>query len=252
MVIPHREEPEEPKGTEPRPALSVVIPVFNEEKKIDADLEAALAYFLAQPYSFELIVVDDGSSDGAPAKLAQWEQRAAPHLRAICYRPNRGKGCAVRTGMLAARGEKRMFADAGLCVPFSETARGLAALAAGHDVAIGSRKLAASRVVRRQGAFRHWASRLLGPVILRLMGLAGFSDTQCGFKFFTARAAEELFGRSRIDGFMFDAEVLVAARRLGLKICEFPVEWRADPDSRYRPLAGGLRNLAELARIRFF
>ncbi|HYM09718.1 MAG TPA: dolichyl-phosphate beta-glucosyltransferase [Bryobacterales bacterium] len=249
MVIPHREEGEK---EEPRPALSVVIPVFNEETKIDADVEAALAYFRAQPYSFELIVVDDGSRDGTPAKLAQWEMRGAPHLRAICYRPNRGKGCAVRTGMLAARGERRMFADAGLCVPFSETARGLAALDEGHDVAIGSRKLAASRVVRRQSTFRHWASRLLGPVILRLMGLEGFTDTQCGFKLFSARSAEELFGRSRIDGFMFDAEILIAARRRGMRICEFPVEWRADPDSRYRPLAGGLRNLAELARIRFF
>jgi dolichyl-phosphate beta-glucosyltransferase len=137
-------------------------------------------------------------------------------------------------------------------VPFSETARGLEALAEGHDVAIGSRKLAASRVVRRQSAFRYWASRLLGPLILRLMGLEAFTDTQCGFKFYAARAAEELFRRSRINGFMFDAEVLIIARRLGLKIGEFPVEWRADPDSRYRPLAGGLRNLAELARIRFF
>jgi dolichyl-phosphate beta-glucosyltransferase len=126
VVIPHREEPEERQETEPRPALSVVIPVFNEETKIDADLEAALAYFRPQPYSFELIVVDDGSSDGTPAKLAEWGKRAAPHLRVICYQPNRGKGCAVRTGMLAARGERRMFVDAGLCVPFSETARGLA------------------------------------------------------------------------------------------------------------------------------
>ena len=104
MVIPH---------------LSVVIPVFNEEKKIGADIEAALAYFQAQPYTFELIVVDDGSSDGTPLKLADWEKRSIPQLRVICYQPNRGKGCAVRTGMLAARGEIRMFADAGLCVPFS-------------------------------------------------------------------------------------------------------------------------------------
>ena len=229
----------------------MVIPVFNEEKKIDADLDAALAYFQGEAYSFELIVVDDGSSDRTPVKLAEWGKRCIPQFRAICYSPNRGKGCAVRTGMLAARGEYRMFADAGLCVPFSETARGLAALREGYDVAIGSRKLAASRVVRVQSAYRRWGSRLFGALARRVMGLQGISDTQCGFKFFTARAAEELFGRARIDGFMFDAETLINARRLGMKICEFPVEWRADPDSRYRPLAGSLRNLAELARIKF-
>jgi dolichyl-phosphate beta-glucosyltransferase len=233
------------------PHLSVIIPAYNEEKKIDGDLEAALAYFERQPYSFEVIAVDDGSSDGTPAKLAEWERRHAPKVRAICYQPNRGKGYAVRTGMLAASGENRMFADAGLCVPFSETERGLAALGGGCDVAIGSRKLAASRIVQKQTAYRRRGSRVFGAVIRRAMGLQGIEDTQCGFKFFTARAAGDLFGRSRIDGFMFDAETLINARRLGMKICEFPVEWRADPDSRYRPFTGSLRNLAELARIRF-
>ena len=237
MVIPH---------------LSVIIPVFNEERKIDADLEAALGYFREQPYSFELIVVDDGSADRTPEKLADWERRAAPHLRAICYTPNRGKGYAVRAGMLAARGEVRMFTDAGLCVPFSETARGLAALEQGCDVAIGSRKLAASQITRAQPAYRRWGSRLFGAMARGVMDLQGISDTQCGFKLFTARAGQELFGRARIDGFMFDAETLINARRLGFKICEFPVEWRADPDSRYRPFSGSLRNLAELARIKFF
>ncbi len=236
MVIPH---------------LSVVIPVYNEERKIDADLDAALGYFGAQAYSFELLVVDDGSADTTPAKLAEWEKRGGPVVRAICYRPNRGKGCAVRTGMLEATGEIRMFADAGLCVPFEETEKGLAALASGCDVAIGSRKLAASRVVAPPAAYRRWGSRLFGTMARRLMGLSGIADTQCGFKFYTGRAARELYSRSRIDGFMFDAEILILARRLGMKVCEFPVEWRADPDSRYRPLGGSLRNLAELARIRF-
>lgn len=228
-----------------------MIPVFNEERKIDSDLEAALAYFQGQPYGFELIVVDDGSSDSTARKLAEWEKRCAPRLRVMQYQPNRGKGYAVRAGMLAARGEHRMFVDAGLCVPFSDTARGLALLEQGCDVAIGSRKLAASRIVRAQPAYRRWGSRLFGAVVRRAMGLQGISDTQCGFKLFTAAAAEKLFRRARIDGFMFDAETLIRARRLGMKICEFPVEWRADPDSRYRPLAGTVRNLVELARIRF-
>jgi len=193
----------------------------------------------------------DTLTDRTPEVLRAWEQRSAGRLRAICYGPNRGKGCAVRTGMLAARGEVRMFADAGLCVPFRDTAAGLAALGRGCDVAIGSRKLADSRVVQPPARYRQWGSRVFGAVVRRIMGLGGLHDTQCGFKFYTARAAEELFGASRIDGFMFDAEILILARRRGLKICEFPVQWRADPDSRYRPLAGSLRNLVELARIKF-
>jgi dolichyl-phosphate beta-glucosyltransferase len=233
-----------------QPYLSVIIPAYNEEKKIGTDLAAALDYFRAQPYGFELLAVDDGSADRTPEVLAAWEQRAHPDLRAICYRPNRGKGCAVRTGMLAARGEVRMFADAGLCVPFSDAAAGLQAIRQGSDVAIGSRKLASSRVVQAQASYRQWGSRLFGAVVRQMMGLGGIRDTQCGFKFYTARAAQELFGAARIDGFMFDAEILILARRRGMKICEFPVEWRADPDSRYRPLVGSLRNVVELARIK--
>src|SRR6185295_4315822 len=151
----------------------------------------------------------------------------------------------------AARGQVRMFADAGLCVPFAETAKGVLAIEAGCDVAIGSRKLAASQIVAAQPVYRQLGSRVFGSLVRGVMGLSGISDTQCGFKFFTAAAAEKLFRLSRIDGFMFDAETLIHARQLGFRIGEFPVEWRADPDSRYRPLSGSLRNLAELARIRF-
>jgi dolichyl-phosphate beta-glucosyltransferase len=233
-----------------QPYLSVIIPAYNEEKKIETDLAAALEYFRSQPYAFELIAVDDGSADRTPEILQAWEQKAA-EVQAICYQPNRGKGHAVRTGMLAAKGEVRMFADAGLCVPFSETAAGLEALRSGCDVAIGSRKLAASRIVRAQASYRQWGSRVFGAVARRVMGLGGITDTQCGFKFYTARAAAELFGASRIDGFMFDAEILILARRRGMQIREFPVAWRADPDTRYRPLAGSLRNALELARIKF-
>ena len=234
-----------------QPYLSVVIPAYNEEKKIGTDLAAALDYFRGQPYTFELIAVDDGSADRTPEVLTEWENRERPHVRAICYRPNRGKGYAVRTGMLAARGEVRMFADAGLCVPFSDTVKGLQAIRQGSQVAIGSRKLAASRVVQAQASYRQWGSRLFGGIVRQLMGLGGIQDTQCGFKFYTAQAAQELFGASRIEGFMFDAEILILARRRGMKIAEFPVEWRADPDSRYRPLIGSLRNALELARIKF-
>ena len=225
------------------PHLSVVIPCFNEARKIECDIQAALGYLSARSYSFELILVDDGSSDGTAAILEK-----SPGARAICYQPNRGKGHAVRTGMLQARGRYRLFADAGLCVPYSEIEKGLALLEGGADVAIGSRKMAESQVVEQQAGYRRIGSSVFGILVRNWMGLR-YSDTQCGFKLFTAQAAERLFTAARIDGFMFDAETLINARKFGLTVKEFPVEWRADPDSRYKPFSGSFRNLIELVRI---
>jgi len=225
------------------PAISIVIPCFNEARKVEADIRAVKEYFSSQPYSFELILVDDGSSDGTGEIL-----KRTSGARAICYQPNRGKGYAVRTGMLAAAGRYRLFADAGLCVPFCEIEKGLALLEAGTDVAIGSRKLEASRIAEQPAAYRQVGSRLFGWVVRNWMGLR-YSDTQCGFKLFTADAALRLFSAARIDGFMFDAETLLNARKFGLTVKEFPVEWRADHDTRYKPFTGSFRNLYELLRI---
>lgn len=225
------------------PYLSVVIPCYNEAGKIEKDIAAALEYFRGRPYSFELMLVDDGSSDRTPEILEQ-----AEGCLAVCYRPNRGKGCAVRTGMLKATGRYRLFADAGLCVPFSEIEKGLGLMEGGADVAIGSRKMAASQVVEKQAGYRRIGSTVFGFLVRNWMGLR-YSDTQCGFKLFTAEAAERLFSAARIDGFMFDAETLINARKFGLTVREFPVEWRADPDSRYKPFSGSFRNLFELVRI---
>jgi dolichyl-phosphate beta-glucosyltransferase len=220
-----------------------VIPCFNEARKIETDIQAALDYLSARPYSFELILVDDGSADGTAGILEN-----SPGARAICYRPNRGKGHAVRTGMLQATGRYRLFADAGLCVPYSEIEKGLALLESGADVAIGSRKMAESQVVEQQAGYRRIGSSVFGMLVRNWMGLR-YADTQCGFKLFTAQAAERLFSAARIDGFMFDAETLINARKFGLTVKEFPVEWRADPDSRYKPFSGSFRNLIELVRI---
>jgi dolichyl-phosphate beta-glucosyltransferase len=238
------------------PHLSVVIPCFNEARKIETDIQAALSYFGSVEHalacsSFELILVDDGSADGTAEILNQATNKLkhVPHsVRAICYKPNRGKGHAVRTGMLAARGRYRLFADAGLCVPYSEIEKGLALLEAGADVAIGSRKLSESHVVEQQAGYRRIGSSVFGLLVRNWMGLR-YSDTQCGFKLFTAQAAERLFSAARIDGFMFDAETLINARKFNLTVKEFPVEWHADPDSRYKPFSGSLRNLVELVRI---
>jgi dolichyl-phosphate beta-glucosyltransferase len=230
------------------PYLSVVIPCFNEARKIENDIQAALEYLSTRAYSFELILVDDGSTDGTAGILVEYALACSSSIRPICYQPNRGKGYAVRTGMLQASGRYRLFADAGLCVPFSEIEKGLALLEGGADVAIASRKMAESQVVEQQAGYRRIGSSVFGLLVRNWMGLR-YSDTQCGFKLFTAKAAEQLFSAARIDGFMFDAETLINARKFGLTVKEFPVEWRADPDSRYKPFSGSLRNLIELVRI---
>ena len=141
------------------PLLSVVIPCFNEAGKIEKDISAALEYFSGRTYSFELILVDDGSTDGTPEILGQ-----AKACVPVCYRPNRGKGYAVRTGMLRATGRYRLFADAGLCVPFSEIEKGLALLEAGVDVAIGSRRLSGSQIVQPQAGYRRLGSAVFGSL----------------------------------------------------------------------------------------
>ena len=145
--------------------------------------------------------------------------RLAPAVRAICYRPNRGKGYAVRTGMLEAKGAYRLFADAGMCVPFAEIEKGLALLESGADVAIGSRKLAGSQIIEPQAGYRQAGSAIFGWLVRNWMGLR-YSDTQCGFKLFTAQAAERLFSAARIDGFMFDAETLINARKSGFVVLD--------------------------------
>jgi dolichyl-phosphate beta-glucosyltransferase len=225
------------------PHLSVVIPCFNEARKIETDIEAALSYLNARPYR-QPTHHPPGSARTSTAAILEKSHGA----RAICYQPNRGKGHAVRTGMLKASGRYRLFADAGLCVPYSEIEKGLALLESGADVAIGSRKLSESQVVEQQAGYRRIGSSVFGLLVRNWMGLR-YSDTQCGFKLFTAQAAEKLFSAARIDGFMFDAEMLINARKFGLTVKEFPVEWRADPDSRYKPFSGSLRNLLELVRI---
>jgi dolichyl-phosphate beta-glucosyltransferase len=232
------------------PHLSVVIPCYNEAGKVENDIRAALEYFGSQPYSFELILVDDGSADGTGPLLEAACRAAGPHARAICYRPNRGKGCAVRTGMLQATGRYRLFADAGLCVPYSETGKGLSLLETGADVAIASRKLAQSQVTEKQAGYRRIGSSVFGLLVRGWMGLR-YSDTQCGFKLFTASAARALFGEARVDRFAWDVEILYLARRRGLPIAEVPVLWFNSPESKVRVVRDAIQTLWDVARIRW-
>jgi len=232
--------------------LSIIIPAYKESNKICHDVEAASAFLEKARLRGEILVVDDGSPDDTAAAAKRCELPPAVERRVIRYQPQRGKGCAVRTGVLASRGTYVMFADAGLCVPFDNALRGLELIYGGAcDIAHGSRKLPDSRIQRPQHLYRRLLSRLFRGFVRLFMDVPGdLTDTQCGFKVYRGDVARKLYGECRSDGFMFDIEVLLRALRHGYKVREFPVEWRCDLDSRLKPARSSLETYHELRAIR--
>lgn len=212
--------------------LSLIIPAFNEAQRIGPTLRRFHRFLAARPASFEILVVDDGSTDDTVALVTALAGKL-PGLRVLCSPANRGKGHAVRRGMLAATGQVRLFSDADGSTPIDELDPLLRALAAGADIAIGSRYLAASRVTRPQPWCRRVWSRLVNQVVQRVL-LPGIVDTHCGFKAFTAAAAVHTFAACTVDGWSFDLEVLARARAQGFRIGEVPVRWENDDRSTAR------------------
>jgi len=228
--------------------VSVIFPAFNEEGRLEPTLREAAAYFRAIGRPAELIVVDDGSRDRT-STLVRHLARELDTLRLIRLAANRGKGYAVRTGVLNACGRYVLFADSDGATPISELARLEAALTAGADIAIGSRvkQSAAVRVSARR--YRRVIGRAFRALV-RISTATDIQDTQCGFKLFKARAAEDLFSRMRIDGFAFDVEVLLMARRCGYSVAEVPVNWTHQPGSRVNLAVDSIRMLRDLMVIR--
>jgi len=226
------------------PTLSVVIPAYNEARRLPATLARVHEHLAVRGVAHEILVVDDGSAD-ATADLAR---AAGDPVRVLRHEPNRGKGYAVRRGMLAATGERRLMTDADLSTPIEELARLEAEIDRGFDVAIGSRAVAGARIEVHQPAYREAMGRLFNLLVQALL-LPGLADTQCGFKLFTAAAAEAAFRACRLDGFSFDVEALYVARRRGLRVAEVPIVWRNDAATRVG-LGGGSAAFADLLRIR--
>jgi dolichyl-phosphate beta-glucosyltransferase len=229
--------------------LSVVIPAFDEAIRLPPTLARMREYLDAGPDSYEVLVVDDGSRDDtvavAEALAAEW-----PQLRVLRLPENRGKGAAVREGMLNAGGALRAFSDADLSTPIEELPRLRERLGGACQVAIASRDAPGSDIQIHQPAWREFMGRTYNR-ILRLLVLPGIRDTQCGFKLFTAEAAEALFTPLETFRFGFDAEVLVRAHRRGWKIAEVPVKWRHVEESRVGGIGDALRMLYDLVRLRF-
>ncbi|HEU0054815.1 MAG TPA: dolichyl-phosphate beta-glucosyltransferase [Longimicrobium sp.] len=231
-----------------RPDLSVVFPAYNEEARLEPTLRAAAAYFRGRGARAELIAVDDGSRDGTGALVLRLAEELE-ELRLIRLPANRGKGYAVRTGVVNARGRLVLFADADGATPIEEVARLEAALAAGADVAIGSRALAGVDTRVRARAYRRVMGRAF-HLLVRTLAVRGYHDTQCGFKLFHARAAHDLFSRMRMNGFSFDVELLLMARGRGWRVAEVPVNWAHVPGSRVNLFLDSARMAADLFAIR--
>jgi glycosyltransferase involved in cell wall biosynthesis len=227
--------------------LTIVVPAFNEQERIGATVHALSEYLSPRPWTWEIRVVDDGSSDGTASVVAGLAARDA---RVVLQRePHRGKGGAVKAGMLAAISQFRFLCDADLSMPAGELSRFLPPVLSGFDVAIGSREGVGARRVG-EPLVRHVMGRVFNYAVQQAV-LPGIEDTQCGFKMFTGRAADAIFPRVTVEGWAFDIEALYIARLLGLEVVEVPIEWHYRHESQvsmFRDSAGMLRELLRIRR----
>jgi dolichyl-phosphate beta-glucosyltransferase len=233
-------------------SYSIVIPAYNEGARLGATLEKVLGFVRAQGWNaeVEVIVVNDGSRDDTAGLVREFAERE-PMLRLVENPGNRGKGYAVRNGMLNARGEVVVFSDADLSSPIEEMPKLLAALAGGADIAIGSRWLRTELQTRRQSRHRQIFGRVFNLLLRITLGLR-FKDTQCGFKAFTRRAVQTILPLQRIERWGFDPEILFLARKFGFRVEEVPVVWGHSGDTRIHPVVDGARMFWEMLRIRWY
>jgi dolichyl-phosphate beta-glucosyltransferase len=241
------------------PYLSLIIPAYNEETRLGATLRTVTNYLKAQGYTWELLVVDDGSAD-ASLDLASTFAADHPNLTIrVIANPHRGKAYTVRTGVMQAHGKLVGFTDADLATPIDSLATVLPHFAAGSDVVIGSRE-GVGAVRRDEPAYRHLMGRVFNGLV-RVIALPGIQDTQCGFKIMRGPVARELFSASRlydedsppprgpaVTG--FDVELLYLARQYGYQIAEVPVDWQYVAESKVNPVRDTLRNLRDLVMVR--
>ena len=229
------------------PHLSVVIPAYNEEKRLPQSLAAVMAFLKKQSYGSEIIVSDDGSQDGTVA-LARELLKEFPH-QVLTTSQNRGKGHAVRQGMLAATGAYIFFTDADLSTPIEEVPRFVERLEKDQDVVIGSRALPGSRVEIHQNFLRETMGKVFN-LVAQALAFKGIHDSQCGFKGFRRAAAQKLFNLQKLDGFSFDVEIVYLAQKLGYRLLEIPVIWRNSAQSRVQVLRDPLLMFWDVLRIR--
>ena len=228
--------------------LSIVVPAYNEELRLGSSLKRMLGYFDSQSYSFEILVVDDGSNDST-ASIAAGIAANRAEVKVIMYQPNRGKGHAVRYGILKSEGDLILFCDADLATPIEEIEKLISSITSANQVAIGSRDVVGSELVKRQSVLREFGGRFFNKLV-QLIAVPGIHDTQCGFKLFSREAALKIFNRCQVDHFAFDVEALFLAKRLGYGICEVPVRWAHQEGSKVRFFRDAIRMIKTLFKIR--
>ena len=226
--------------------LSLVIPVYNEEKRLPNTLTSLFSLLGKQQYTYEVLVVENGSDDGT-LEIAQNFARLYPSLR-VLHEKERGKGRAVKRGMLEAMGQFRFMSDVDFSMPVSEINRFLPPMLSDFDIAIASREAPGSHRYR-EPLYRHMIGRIFN-LLIRWIALPGFHDTQCGFKCFRAEVVKDIFYYQTISGWTFDVELLYIAQQRGYRIVEIPVPWYFNPESKVRVLRDSLRMINDLLAIR--
>lgn len=229
-----------------KPFLSIVIPAHNEEKRLPPSLQKIDAFLKTQDYTAEVVIVENGSQDNTAAVSKEYAKRY-PYIR-VMEVETRGKGLAVKQGMLAAKGQYRFICDADLSMPIDELVHFLPPYAEGYDVIIASREAHGARRVG-EPLYRHMMGRI-NTLIIKLFALRGYEDTQCGFKMFKDSVAEDLFSVQQLNGIGFDVELLYIAQKRGYSVKEQPITWYFDPYSTMRLVDDSLHMLKEIFEIR--
>jgi len=232
-----------------RYTYSIIIPAYNESQRILASLDKIIAYATEQRWGAEIIVVNDGSRDNT-AELVREYAKTHPMVKLIENPGNRGKGYTVRNGMMHAHGDILLFTDADLSSPIEESQKLFAAIDKGADVTFGSRWLQAELQTERQPLYRQVFGRIFNLLLRIILGLK-YKDTQCGFKAFTSKAAQQIFSRQMIDRWGFDPEILFLAEKYGFKVSEVPVEWAHDNRSKINPVTDGAKMFMEMLKVRW-
>ena len=230
--------------------ISIIIPAYNEEHRIGESLLTIKYYLTKTDLDYEIIVVDDGSTDNTKQIVKQYYPEIT-NCKIISYPINKGKGYALRQGVLASIGEIVLLTDADLSTPIEELTHMLHLISRFEfDVVIGSRALKTSMIIKKQPWWRCGMGKMFNRIV-KLIILDDFHDTQCGFKIFSGRAARSLFKDCRIDRFAYDVEMLALAIRKGFKILEVPVKWINSPASKVDPICDSLQMLYDLVKIRW-
>jgi dolichyl-phosphate beta-glucosyltransferase len=229
-----------------RPFLSIIIPAYNEERRLPRSLEKIVAFLQERDYRAEVIVVDDGSVDNTVVVVEDFVARFS--FVSLIRNEHRGKGYAVKTGMLAANGEYLFLCDADLSMPIEEVVKFLPPVLNSYDVAVGSRDVEGARRFD-EPSYRQLMGRVFN-LIVRLLAVPGFEDTQCGFKCFKREVARDIFAYQAMDGFGFDVEILFIARKRGYRMIEVPIDWYYMASSRVDPIKDTFKMFRDVLKVR--